>query len=32
MEDDPLAPAKGIVNGIALSIPFWCLIAWIIWG
>ncbi len=27
VEDDPLAPLTGIVNGLRLSLTIWCLIA-----
>lgn len=29
--DDPLAPARGIFNGLLLSIPVWALIALAWW-
>lgn len=32
---DPLAPARGCLNALLLSIPLWCVmvtVAWAIWG
>lgn len=32
MEEDALAPAKGVINALILVIPFWAAIAlWIWW-
>ncbi len=30
--EDPLSAARGIFNGLLICIPFWILIAYLIWG
>lgn len=30
-DEDPLAPAFGIINGVLLAIPLWALIVFVIW-
>ena len=30
--DDPLAAARGVVNGILISIPIWAFIALVVWA
>jgi hypothetical protein len=29
-QDDPIAPARGIANGVALSVVFWIAVAFIV--
>lgn len=29
--EDPLAPARGIINGVLLAIPLWALIVFAVW-
>lgn len=31
MHDDPLAPARGMINGVLLSIPLWAVIAFVVY-
>lgn len=28
---DPLGPAKGVLLGLALAVPFWALVGYLIW-
>jgi hypothetical protein len=28
MNEDPLAPARGILVGLVLSLPFWAVLIW----
>lgn len=32
IDGNPLAPARGIINGVLLAIPLWALILFIVWG
>lgn len=29
--DDPLAPARGVINGVLLSIPLWAVIGFVVY-
>ena len=29
IDDDPLAPARGILNGVLISLPFWLVVLWL---
>ena len=29
--DDPLSPARGVINGVLLSIPIWALIVFVVY-
>lgn len=31
-EEDPLSAARGVFNGLLICLPFWILIAYLIWG
>lgn len=31
MNDDPLSPVKGIINGLLYSIPIWIIVGLIAW-
>ena len=30
-EEDPLSPARGIINGLLISIPIWIVVGLIVW-
>jgi hypothetical protein len=31
MNQDPLSPARGIINGLLISIPIWVIVGLIVW-
>jgi hypothetical protein len=31
VDDDPLNPARGILFGVALCVPLWAAVLWVLW-